>query len=145
MFAEGMEARRALAEISSIQKQISDAQRMPEGQNPELKSALAEVGSGMTKILTRKDNDPERTAGLQEAYNDLASALRVVEGGDRGVPSQAIAVYKESSQQVKACIGEWAAFKQTKLPPLNQQLRERNLSPIAISEVEEEVESLMSR
>jgi photosystem II stability/assembly factor-like uncharacterized protein len=145
MFAEGMEARRALAEISSIQKQISDAQRKPEGQNPELKSALAEIQSGMTKILTTKENDPVRTAGLQQAYKDLASALRVVESGDRAVPSQAIAVYKESSQQVKACIGEWATFKETKLPPLNQQLRERSLSPIAISEVEEEVESLMSR
>jgi photosystem II stability/assembly factor-like uncharacterized protein len=145
MFAETMEARRALAEINSIQKQISEAERKPQGQNPELKSALAEIQSGMTKILTRKDNDPERTAGLQEAYKDLASALRVVESGDRAVPSQAIAVYQESSQQLKACLGEWATFKQTKLPPLNQQLRERSLSPIAISEIEEEVESLMSR
>jgi photosystem II stability/assembly factor-like uncharacterized protein len=145
IFAETMEARRALAEISAMQKQISDAQRKPEAQSPELKSALAEVQSGIAKILTRKDNDPEGAARLQEAYKNLASALRVVERGDRAAPSQAIAVYKESSQQVKVCIGEWATFKQTKLPPLNQQLRQRSLSPIAISEVAEEVESLMSR
>jgi hypothetical protein len=61
------------------------------------------------------------------------------------VPSQAIAVYKQSSQQVKVCIREWTTLKQTQFPPLNQQLRERGLSPVAISEIEEEVQSLMSR
>jgi len=82
---------------------------------------------------------------LQDAYNGLASALRVVEGGDRAAPSQAIAVYKESSQQVKARLAEWARFKQTRLTQLNQQLREDNLAPIAISEIERQVEFLMSR
>jgi hypothetical protein len=43
------------------------------------------------------------------------------------------------------CIREWTTLKQTQLPPLNQQLRERGLSPIAIFEIEEEVETLMSR
>jgi hypothetical protein len=145
MFAETTEARRALAEINSVQKQISDAQQKSEGRNPELKSSLAEVQSEMTKILTKKDQDPERSAGLQEAYKDLASVLRVVERGERAVPSQAIAAYQESSRQVKVCIAEWTAFKQTKLPPLNQLLRERDLSPIAVSEIEEEAERLMSR
>ena len=71
--------------------------------------------------------------------------LRVVERGERAVPSQAIAAYQESSRQVKVCIAEWTTFKQTKLLPLNQQLRESGLSPIAVSEIEEEVQSLMSR
>jgi hypothetical protein len=61
------------------------------------------------------------------------------------VPAQAIAVYTESSQQVKARIAEWARFKQTRLAQLNQQLREAKLAPIAISEIEREVEFLMSR
>ena len=75
----------------------------------------------------------------------MASALRAVESGDRAVPSQAIAVYKESSQQLKARIAEWTSFKQVKLPPLNQKLREGNLAPISISEIEQEVEDLISR
>jgi len=145
MFAETMEARRALAEINSVLKRISDAQRGPEEQSPELKAALAEAQSGIAKILTNKNNDPERTAGLQDAYKDLASALRVVERGDRAVPSQAIDVYKESSRQVKVRMAEWANFKQTKLPQLNQELRKENLAPIAISEIEQEVQFLMSR
>jgi hypothetical protein len=61
------------------------------------------------------------------------------------VPSQAIAVYRESSQQVKARIAEWIQFKQTKLAQLNQQLREANFAPIAIAEIEQQVEFLISR
>jgi photosystem II stability/assembly factor-like uncharacterized protein len=145
IFAETVEARRALAEIASVQKQISEVQPKLEEKNPELKSALAEIQSRMSEIITRKDSDPQASAGLQEAYQDLASALRVVERGDRAVPSQAVAVYRESSLQVKKCIEEWATFKQTRLALLNQQLREKNLLPIAISQIEEEVESLTSR
>jgi photosystem II stability/assembly factor-like uncharacterized protein len=132
IFAETMEARRALAEINSVQQQISDAQRKLEEQKRELKAALAEAQSHIAEILTRKNNDPERTAGLQDAYKDLASVLRVVEHGERAAPSQAIAVYQESSRTARVCVGEWATFKQTKLPQLNQHLREANLSPIAM-------------
>jgi hypothetical protein len=46
-------------------------------------------------------------SGLEDAFADMASALSVVESGDRAVPSQAIAVYTESSQRVKAAIAEW--------------------------------------
>ena len=82
---------------------------------------------------------------MQDAYNALASSLRVVESGDRAVPSQAIAVYKESSQPIKARIADWLRFKQTRLPQLNQLLQAANLEPIAIAEIEEQVEFLMSR
>jgi hypothetical protein len=146
IFAETMEARRALAEINAIQKQISDDQRKLGDQSPALKSLLEEAQSGIANILNKKDNDPEkRSTGLQDAYKNLASALRVVESGDRAVPSQAIAVYNESSRPVKAGIGKWTTFKQTRLPQLNQRLREMSLPPIAISEIEQEVQFLMSR
>jgi hypothetical protein len=95
--------------------------------------------------VTNKEAGIGPSPGLQEAYTGLASALQVAEGGDRAVPSQAIAVYEESSQRVKARIVEWTAFKQTRLPQLNQKLREANLAPIAIAEIEKEVEFLMSR
>jgi hypothetical protein len=119
-------------------------------QSAQLKSALDEARSEIgkilaNKILANKEHAAEEGPGLEEAYAGLASALRVVESGDRAVPSQAIAVYTESSQQVKARIAEWARFKQTRLAQLNQQLREAKLAPIAISETEQEVEFLMSR
>jgi hypothetical protein len=142
IFDETVHARRALAEIGSVQKQFADAQQRA-AQEEQLKSTLIEAQARISKMLTSKENPGEQ--GLQNAYNDLASALRVVEGGDRVVPAQAVAVYKESSQQIEARIGEWEAFKQTRLPEINQHLRQANLAPIAVSEIEQAVEFLMSR
>lgn len=144
IFDETLEARRALAEIGSIQKQLADDEQKLGEQNSSLRLAVADARSEITKILTGNEiaQGPE---GLQNAYTDLASALHVVEGGDRTVPSQAIDVYKESDQRVKIGITEWTAYKKTKLPQLNQKLHEGNLAPIAISEIEQEVQFLMSR
>jgi photosystem II stability/assembly factor-like uncharacterized protein len=145
MFDETIEARRALAEIASVQKQLGDIQQKLTSQSAQLKSAVAETGSAIGKILTNKEHVADKSPGLQDTYADLASALRVVESGDRAVPSQAIAVYQESSQEVKARIAEWARFKQTRLAQLNQQMREANFAPIVIAEIEEQVKFLMSR
>jgi hypothetical protein len=145
IFAETLEARRALAEIAAVQKQLAEVEQKIGDQNPPLKSALADAQSEISKILTRKEVTPGQSGGLQDAYTALASALHVVESGDRAVPSQAIAVYQESNQQIQARIAEWTKFKETKLQGLNQKLREGNQTPIAISEIEQEVEFLMSR
>jgi photosystem II stability/assembly factor-like uncharacterized protein len=150
IFGETVEARRALAEIGSVQKQLTDIQQKVGQQKlaeqiARLKAALAEAQSGLGKILTNKEHTAAEGPGLQSAYTGLASALRVAEGGDRAVPSQAIAVYKESSQQVKTRIAEWIQFKQTKLTQLNQQLRKTNFAPVAITEIERQVDFLISR
>ena len=137
IFGEVTDARRALVEITSVQKKLSDMQqRVGEQetgqQNAKLTSALDEAQSAIAKVLANKTPGDDGMPGLQEAYSALASALRVVESGDRAVPSQAIAVFKESSQQVKARIAEWTQFKQKVLPQLNEQLRQSNLAAIAI-------------
>jgi photosystem II stability/assembly factor-like uncharacterized protein len=133
LFDETVEPRRALAEIASVQKQLADREEKHGTASSELKSALAEADAEVGRILTRKDK-PGQAPGLQDAYKDLASALRVVEGGDRAVPSQAIAVYNESVPHMKARIAEWTTYKQTKLAHLNQQLAAGNLTPITVSE-----------
>jgi len=143
-YAETLEARRALAEIGSVQKQLAEVEQKLGGQNSTLNSALADAQSEIAKILTDKASQ-ERPGGLQDGYSGLASALRVVEGGDRAVPSQAVALYQESSQRAKQGIAKWATFKQTKLPQVNQKLREGKFDPVAISEIEEEVQFLMSQ
>jgi photosystem II stability/assembly factor-like uncharacterized protein len=144
MFAETLEARRALAEIASLQKQLADLQKKL-GENVAMKPALADAQTEIAKIVSRPGSAPGQTAGLQDAFTELAAALRVVEGGDRAVPAQAIAVYDESNQRIKAAIAEWSEFKTNKLPQLNQKLQEGKLAPIAISEIEQKVEFLMSR
>ncbi len=144
LFDETLEPRRALAEIASVQKQIADRQEKLGTQNGQLKSALAEADVEIGKILTRKDK-PGQAPGLEDAYKELASALRAVEGGDRTVPAQALAVYHDSSPQVKARVAEWTVYKQTKLAHLNQQLSAGKFAPIAISEIEREIEFQMMR
>jgi photosystem II stability/assembly factor-like uncharacterized protein len=149
IFGETLAARRALAEIGSVQKKLADVDRKldqrpdqkpepklelqkSETQDVHLKSAVQKAQAALLKILTTKENDGGGTAGLTDANVALASALRVVESGDREVPAQAIAVFQEASQQVKTRIAEWTQFKQTVLPQLNEQLRQSNLAPIAI-------------
>jgi hypothetical protein len=144
-YAETLEARRALAEIGSVQKQLADVEQRLGEQNPTLKSASEDAQSEIAKILTDKRAAQQQPGGLQDGYSGLAAALRVIEGGDREAPSQAIALYKESSQRVKEGIAKWTTFKQMKLLQLNQKLREGKIDPVAISEIELEVQFLMSR
>ena len=145
IFAGAMEVRRALAEIRSVKKKLAEAEQNLGEKNQELKSALKDAQTEIAKILSNNETNGQQRGGLQDAYVELTSALRVVEGGDRAVPSQAIAVYKESSQQVKEGMARWATFKEMKLPQLNEKLREASLAPIAISEVEQAEQSLMTR
>ena len=150
IFAETMEARRALAEIDSVQRQLAEVQKKVGEQKPEARegsvvSALSGAQSTLGKLVVNKQHAPGEAPGLQASYTALESALRVVESGDRAVPSQAIAVYQESSQQAKASIAEWKQFKQTQLAELNAQLGKANLAPIAIVEIEREVEHLLSQ
>ena len=54
IFAETIQARRALAEISSVQKQIAEAQQSPGSASAELKTALTEAQSSLTEFLPAK-------------------------------------------------------------------------------------------
>jgi hypothetical protein len=65
----------------------------------------------------------------------------VVESSDRAVPSQAIALYHESSEGLRLRLAEWNHVKTNWLPQLNLHLREGNLAPIVISEIAEEVDA----
>ena len=130
MFVETRDARRVLAEINSVQKQLASLRNA--AQDLQLKSALNEAQSALGRITSSKQRTPGQGQGLTDASRGLASALRVVESGDRAIPAQAMAVYEESHQQVAMCIREWISFKETQLPQLDQQLRRSNLAPIMV-------------
>jgi photosystem II stability/assembly factor-like uncharacterized protein len=145
IFEDTLLARRALAEISSVQKQLTDLQAKLTDPKQPLVDALAQGQVTLNRILKQEADTTPQGPGLQDAYLGLASALRVVESGDRKAPSQAIALYEESKRNVYSGIEQWNAFKQTRLPALNQALRDANLPPVAIGEIEREVEMLMTR
>jgi photosystem II stability/assembly factor-like uncharacterized protein len=137
ILGETVEVRRALAEIGSVQKQLASVQERLERQEggrqeAGLKSAVAEAKAAIGRILRNREAGAQAGAGLQDAYGGLTSALRVVENGDRPAPAQAIAVYKESSEQLRVGLTGWTRFKQTQLEQLNRQLRAADFDPIAV-------------
>jgi photosystem II stability/assembly factor-like uncharacterized protein len=144
IFADTLQSRRALAEINSVQKQLSDLQLKLAAEHDDLKTGAAEAATEMEKILAGTEGS-SGAMGLEKANSGLASALRVVESSDRAVPAQALEVYQVSSQAMKLGVGEWNQFKKTRLPQLNQKLEQAKMPPVAIAEIEEEVEYLMSR
>src|ERR1700687_4974780 len=84
IFDATLQARRVLAEIRSVQKQLTGAQeKASTDQNAALKSTLAEARSGLSKLLRNKED--QQKLGIEDAYKILASALRVVVGGDCAV------------------------------------------------------------
>jgi hypothetical protein len=106
----------------------------------DFKTAASQLKTEIEKILAGNRDSASNAVGLQNASAGLASALAVVESGDRAVPSQAIALYQESSQAMKQRIADWNHVKTNWLPQLNQHLRQANMTPIAVSEAAEEAE-----
>jgi photosystem II stability/assembly factor-like uncharacterized protein len=144
IFDEAMKAHGVVAQIGSVQKQLAALQAKAD-QKSSLKKELADVQEAAGEILKHKEALTSNGTGLDNAYLGLTSALRVVESGDRSAPSQAIELYKESSQQATACIREWDEFRQSRLAALNQKLKDAGLMPVSVAEVDEEKELLMAQ
>jgi photosystem II stability/assembly factor-like uncharacterized protein len=142
IFADTMELRRTLAEIASVQKQLTD--RTKELSQSKLKknaeallAKLQEAQSSGEKILENKQSGAPDNPGLQDANAALDTALRAVETSDRPIPSQVIAVYNEAGARARAGMAAWKRFKQINLVELNRQLQKSSLAPVSISEIEE--------
>jgi hypothetical protein len=138
IFAETTSGRRALAEVKSVQKQLSDLEQKV-GDHADLKTAVSQLETEIRKVLTGSEDPASNAVGLENANAGLASALAAVESGDRAVPSQAIALYHESSEVLKQRMTDWNHIKRNWLPQLNQHLRQNNIAPIETSEIAEDV------
>ncbi len=143
IFAEAVLSRQALSEIRSVRKQLSALE--PRLNAADLKGSVSQVEAEIGGILKGSGSSSGGAIGLETASTGLASALRVVEGGDRAVPSQAIALYQESSQAAKLRIADWNELKTSRLEQVNQQLRQANLTPIATVQIELDEEGGASR
>jgi hypothetical protein len=123
-----------------VQKQLSDLEQKLDGAHSDLKSTISRLGTEIRQILADTEGSAGNAIGLENASAGLTSALAVVESGDRAVPSQAIALYHDSSEALKRSIADWNHFKTTRLLQLNQQLHQGNMAPIAISELAEDAD-----
>lgn len=137
IFEQAMRAHRAMAKIGSARKQLTALQAKVD-EKSSMQTELATAQEAVRRILKHKETLTSKTAGLENAYVGLTSALHVVETGDRAVPSQALEVYKESSESAAAAIKEWVEFKQSKLTTLNRHLKDAGLVPVSVDEVAEE-------
>ncbi len=143
MFAEVRRVRRVLAEIGAVKRRLGVVKSQGAGKNPEL---LAQV-TGLEAFITtieKGSKTPIANLGLETASAGLVAALRVVESGDRTVPSQASELYHQSDEAAKAGITEWTKLKNTRLSQLNHALERVGITPIQISQTEHEVEYMMS-
>ena len=136
IYDEAIEARRTLAEIKSAQKQLADLQQNPASQASNLQKTLALARELLDHLVVAWVEGSANNLTLPDAAHNLASALRVVESGDRETPAAALAVYHEASNAIKARAREWLNFEQSTLPPLNEQLRHAGLPAIGIKKTD---------
>ena len=134
-----------MAEINAVKKHLAEVPQTLAGRHPELLKQVTELQTAITKIEKGSTPPTPETMGLEAANSGLASALRVVEGGDRTTPSQAIELFRQSDEAAKARIAEWTKLKSGELPRLNNALQKAGVQPIHISKIEREAENLMSQ
>ncbi len=120
IFGEVRRSRRAVAEISAVKKRLDETQQKLGSNQPALLKQVTELQAAITKIEKGSSPPSQATMGLEAANTGLSSALRVVEGGDRTTPSQAIELYHQSDEAAKARIAEWTDLKSTKVPRAQQ-------------------------
>jgi hypothetical protein len=101
-------------------------------QAEKLEAAMGGIEKGSAK-------NPE-TIGLEAAVGGLQSALRVVEGGNRTTPEQAIEVYRLSDEAAKSRIAEWKRLKGGELKEFNRSLEKSGVAPIKVSQIDVAVE-----
>jgi photosystem II stability/assembly factor-like uncharacterized protein len=149
MYAETLVSRQALAEITSVQAQLTRMRGTLGGAHPDILRSLDGALAAIDKILKGSHDDDSHDGGsddgLTDANTGLTSALRVIESGDRTPPVQAIQLYKQSSAVVKTQAKNWKDLKAGALTLLNTDLREQNMKTVEISEIEKEVYRLMTR
>jgi hypothetical protein len=128
IFADAMQSRIALTQIRLVQSQLTATRAKLSAPQSDLGKSIDALQEVLKKIVTGTNRD--EGMGLDPASRSIASALRVVEGGDRPAPSQAIAVFEESSLAAKLRIKEWNQLRAEQLSDLNNKLRLAGLSAI---------------
>jgi hypothetical protein len=144
MFGEARKGRQTAAEIASIRKKLDELKPQLEGK-PALLSRVTAIEAAITKLEKGTDNAIGAITGLQTANTGLGSSLRVVESGDRAVPSQALEVYHQADQAMKARVLDWQSLKSSQLAQLNQALQQAGLSPLQIAGIEREDDAQMAQ
>jgi photosystem II stability/assembly factor-like uncharacterized protein len=145
IFTDSLESRRALAEIGSVQNQLSKSIAKEVAEKPDLQKRVGDLNKAIDALLSGQSSSAEKLLGLDEANTALTAALHVSESSDRESPAQALELYAQAHKSATSRVQEWTALKKGPLTDLNQQLKAQSLTPIAIAQIEQEVYYLMTR
>ncbi len=140
IYSDTLRSRQAMAEIQSVQQELNRV-----GPLAKKKPALAADVQKLTHSIEQVVQGNAGAVGLREANVNLATALSVVEGGDRETPSQAIDLYRQSRQGMNLQLSQWQTLKRTQLKQLNERLRSAGITPIQVSRIEQQVVYQMTR
>jgi photosystem II stability/assembly factor-like uncharacterized protein len=133
IYTETVRSRKAVSEAGSVRKQLEALQQ------PGV------VVSTFLKELSKITRGEAGNMGLELANTSLLASLRVVEGGNRATPSQAMEVYQQSKLAFEKRASEWQRLKTSELPKVNEELQKSGKQPIRMSAIEEEIDYLMTR
>jgi len=86
------------------------------------------VQSAVNQIKTGTPGPTGSISGLSAASSGLASALSVVESGDRSAPAQALDVYHLSAEAAKSSLADWKSLQSGALAQLYQALQSAGLN-----------------
>ncbi|HVZ16573.1 MAG TPA: hypothetical protein VG897_05615, partial [Terriglobales bacterium] len=142
IYQSTMLSRQSLSEVKSVQKQLDNISAQA-ASNPELLARVTVLHGALQKILDGEKGSA--TMGLNSANSGIASALKVVEGGDRSIPESALEVYRISKAAFEVRAAEWQRLKTSDLVQLNHELENSGLAPVKMAEIEQEIEYLMTR
>jgi len=145
IFDEVRDGRKTLAEIGAVKKRIAELPAQSLAKHQDVLAALTNLDAQIEKLERGDRANAGTITGLTAAVTGLSAALRVVEGSNRAIPSQAMDLYQEADHAAKAGIADWNRVKSEQLIKLNQSLQQSGVAPIQISEIEHEVEFLLSQ
>jgi hypothetical protein len=111
------ESREAIEEMDKLQAELDK-------HSPLGRSGLVEAKKAASAAAAQIMNGPPGATdqGLHAAAEGLAAAFSAIESGDRMPPSQAIALYRQSSTIFNRRLADWNTFKTHTLPELNREL-----------------------
>jgi photosystem II stability/assembly factor-like uncharacterized protein len=115
-------------EIDGVDKQLSELETKATA-HPELVTGMRQLRSDIAKIIAGEPGGD--ISGLKGANSGLEAALGVVETSDRAIPSQAMTLFDESTQELKSRVAQWDGLKKTLLSQLNHQLQQAGMAAIS--------------
>ena len=133
MFTEMTAIRQTLADIRSARAGLTALGREPGTQQTD-KTAITEIENAIKTILAGNEARSGQGMGLDLASSGISGALRVVESGDRAVPSQAIAVFEEADGAARMRMDEWTRLKMTRLRPLLSERKQADEGSVSLDE-----------